>query len=192
MEREENLCLHRKKMWMYVLLTVILFAAAAIFGGKISPYVGTTVQAAENVVRVDFTDNSGRYLEKKGTKWYIFDQDSQPLTGIQLLSVPKGCGIDSGYYMFDKGGILHQKKGILHFKKQKIGNVTFEGYHYVSSTGRFQKDAAGLVYLKNVSCQGKTFNGVYYIGSHGRMTNTPQIRRVSAKKVGNITFYTAY
>lgn len=136
MERKDSLWLQKGKAWLIGVLGIILFAAAFTFAAA-GFYTGIEVQAAENAARVEFTDESGRYLEKKGTQWYIRDIDGQPLTGIQLLSVPKGSGIDSGYYMFDAGGKLHQKKGILYFKKQKVGNVTFEGYHYVSSTGRF-------------------------------------------------------
>ncbi|MDO4306556.1 MAG: serine hydrolase [Eubacteriales bacterium] len=192
--------IRRQSFWLKGMMAAVLFMAAILFGYTTELLPASQVQAAaaqtsakkKTTTTIYFTNKSGTYLKKIKNEWYLKNSKNKALTGIQYLVIPKKEGLETGYYMFDKKGMLVQKSAVYYVKKQKIGKVVFRGYHYTGPTGRFYTHPNGIIYLKNKTCNGRTFNGLYYLGDHGRLTDTAQMRRISAKKVGNIYIATGY
>lgn len=175
------------------LLVSVVFMAAVVSGPLLELIPAKEVKAAASTTTiVNFTNKSGRYLEKINSDWYLKNSGGQALTGVQYLSVPCVDGLLSGFYMFDNNGKLLRKAAVYYLKKQTVARVVFQGYHITSSTGRFLSSPRGLVYLKKYTCQGRTFSGVYYLGDHGRLSSSAQMRKIAAKKVGGVSFATGY
>lgn len=178
------------------LIVFFLFIVALVFGFFAETKSSVKVYAAESDIQkrriIEFTDDSGKYLEKVNNDWFLRDWSQEALTGVQYVTVPKTADFQTGYYMFDGKGKLVQKISVYYFKEQTIGNVVFKGYHCTNSEGRFFSLPQGLVYLKNLTCNGKQFNGIFYMEEYGRISASAQMRKVAKEKVGGISIASGY
>lgn len=165
--------------------------AAAVFGTGITVFPAEEAQAAtaetSDDQKVPFTDKSGKYLVKVKKDWYLKSSTGQPLTGVQLLYIPKTDNLMYGYYMFDGTGKLIQKTAVYDIRRQTVGRVTFNGYYITSASGRFLTKSRGLVYLKNYSCGKVKFTGIFYHGDYGELSASAQVRYLSARKIGGVS-----
>lgn len=178
-----------------LLSILFMIAAAFLFTAGICARSETEVYAASNkaaVSEVKFTDGSGKYLKRSGSKWYLRGSRGEKLTGVQYLSIPAAKPLSRGFYMFDKNGKLLQKRAVYSLKEQTIKGVVFKGYHYTDKNGRFLSRAQGLKYLSGLKCGTATFKGYYYMGDHGRLSAPAQMRYLSAKKIGRVSFAKGY
>lgn len=171
-----------------------LFAVTIMimFSGKVLPVAEVCAASTQSNKMIIFRDDSGRYLEKVKTDWYLRDWSGGALTGVQYLAVAKSEDFMTGYYMFDEKGKLIQRMAAYYFEEQTIGKAVFNGYHCTNSRGRFFTFPLELVYLKNLTCNGKTFNGIFYMGEYGRISAPAQVRKVYAQKVGNVSLDSGY
>lgn len=186
----------KKKRWKYAVLAIAVCILAAVLPMADRSFGGCReVQAAVRRVqtkRVKFKDGSGNYLLKKGSQWYLFNRKGKRLSGVQYLKIPSVKPLSTGFYMFDKKGKLIQKKAVYHINKQTIKGVTFQGYHYANSYGRFLSRAQGLKKFSKMKCAGRVFQGYYYQDRYGRLSNTAGVRYLPAKKLGKVKFKKGY
>ncbi len=167
-------------------LQILLLAVLAVL--LITP---CRIHAASQ--RVMISDGSGRYLKKIRSEWYLKKRDGSPCVGLQYLSLEKTESLSTGYYVFDKAGRLIDKKTICKFDHKKVHNVTFNGFYYVTSSGRIYKTPRGLVYLKKLKCAGNTFDGYYYVDAYGKLSAPyPKIHYINKVTVQGKTFRSGY
>ena len=143
--------------------------------------------------RIDFTDNSGKYLLRQGSDWYLKDKKGNTLTSIQYLKTGNQQGFSNGFYVFGKKGNLLQKKAVYKYENRKINGVTFNGYYYASTDrGKLCTNVQGIVYIEKQYSLGKLFWGYYYVGSYGQLSDRPQVRLLPQVTVHGNTFYKGY
>lgn len=109
-------------------------------------------------------DNSDKYLEKRGKRWYLKGADDLPIGGVQRI-VPSKAGrkvFEKGYYYFEADGRLCTKKDC-HAVAQTVGKRNFRGVYYFGGKN-------GKLYAKKgwITVRGKR----YYLTDAGkRVTN---------------------
>lgn len=135
----------------FFLLMMMIFGVEVIFTPNVYAKAGEETQ-------ISFTDNSGKVLKKKGSSWYLTDEEEMPLTSVQYLAIPSGKALKKGYYFFDSQGKLCTKK-MFHKVDTRTNGKRFRGTYYFGLEN-------GLLYTK----RGWTvINGQkYYLSSSGR------------------------
>ena len=107
---------------------------------------------------IKVSGGSGSYLVDTGYNWYLKDKNGNSVTGFRYISVPKGERLKTGYYMFEKNGILSKSRK---FRKldQRLGGRTFRGtFYFGDENGRLLTKAGW-----------RTINGKkYYLSSFGK------------------------
>jgi len=143
--------------------------------------------------RVKLNDGSGKYLQKIRSEWHLKKRDGSPCRGLQYLSIDKTENMSSGFYVFDGDGCLINRKTICKFENKKVHNVTFNGFYYVTSSGRIYKTPRGFVYLSGMKCAGITFNGYHYVDTYGKLNSPyPKVHYIRKMTLQGKTFSSGY
>ena len=131
---------------------------------------------------IKVSGNSGRYLVDTGYNWYLKDKNGRSVVGFQHISVPKGERLKTGYYMFEKNGLLSKKR---QFRKldQKLGGRTFRGTFYFGDTNGRLLTKAGWHTINGkkycLSSFGKRYENCwksdYYLQSDGTIAKNKEI-----------------
>lgn len=125
---------------------------------------GEQKEGKQRVNCIYMADNSDKYLEKRGKRWYLKGADGFPIGGVQRI-VPSKAGrkvFEKGYYYFEADGRLCTKKDF-HAVAQTVGKKNFRGVYYFGGKN-------GKLYVKKgwITVRGKR----YYLTDAGkRVTN---------------------
>ena len=147
-----------KKYMRKGLLLLAMALSLCLAAGAVSITQEQAVYAASKTTKLKFSDKSGKYLEKKGSFWYLKDKRGKALTGFQYVKLPEGKELRSGYYVFDSKGKMCTGK---HFHKvdKTVNGHVFKGNYYF---GR----ANGRLYQKRGWCT--IGSQKYFLSSYGR------------------------
>lgn len=164
--------------------------------GRFLPAVTVSAAGKESAAEmIYFTNGSGKYLEYAGGKFRLYNKKGVPLTGPQYLKIPAVHGIFTGFYLFDRNGVLLQEEGVHFIGNAKAKGVEFQGYYYTTKIGRFVSKEYGLQYLSGLQCRGISFSGYFYVGAYGKLcdiSGTEQIRYLQPQRVSGKYFPAGY
>ncbi|MCC8067864.1 MAG: serine hydrolase, partial [Clostridiales bacterium] len=95
--------------------------------------------------------------------------------------------------MFGSNGKLLKAKAV-YYLNTSVNGKKFHGYYYTNSKGRFPTSETGLLKLSGLSCKEKRkiFDGYYYVQEYGKLSASAQVRKISEKRIGGITFQGYY
>ena len=144
--------------------------------------ISVQVQAAKNQISVKVNGSEKAVLEKMENSWYFTtgdeEKDKQILSArVVYLQIPRGKGLDTGYYTFNSKGILDTRK-TFHALDTKIGDLRFRGkYYFGEENGRLWMNKQGWTQV------GKR---KYFLSKTGRMYVNTWVKGYYVKENGQI------
>ena len=144
--------------------------------------ISVQVQAAKNKIPVKVNGSEKAVLEKTENSWYFTtgdeEKDKQILSErVVYLQIPRGKGLDTGYYAFNSKGILDTRK-TFHALDTKIGDLRFRGkYYFGEENGRLWMNKRGWTQV------GKR---KYFLSKTGRMYVNTWVKGYYVKENGQI------
>jgi len=159
-------------------------AAAMHYADKEVGAVQEARQSSGAPRRYAYTDGSGRYMVKNGTKWYLYDRNGQPLSGVQYVSLEKKGRrqLERGYYYFGANGRLSTKR-TFRTLSETARHRSFEGTYYFGGKkgkllmkkgwitvggNRYYLDRSGK---RSENC----WRSGYYLLSNGKIARSRQV-----------------